>query len=251
MAFVSSNNFGSTNEAVNTAHGVSAASTQVSAANSTNVDNLSDDVIYAFFSSQPNNPQLTNEDLQHLHLYDLEEMDLRWQIAILIFQGGRAFSATTATRGDTLPESTELQGTKTTGIGKAQEESDQAVEGPTNYALMAYSSSSSDSENASKSLDKLIDNQIVDNYKKGLSYNAVLPPYTGNFMPPTPNLSFTGLEELTSKPIVIKPVVENSEAKASEAKPKVVRKNNGAPTIEDWVFDSDGRKMLLAKIERN
>ncbi|GKA76718.1 hypothetical protein Tco_0783179 [Tanacetum coccineum] len=56
MAFVSSNNFGSTNKAVNTAHRVSAVSTQVSAVNSTNVDNLSDAVICAFFSSQPNNP---------------------------------------------------------------------------------------------------------------------------------------------------------------------------------------------------
>ncbi|GKE19200.1 hypothetical protein Tco_1426777, partial [Tanacetum coccineum] len=39
-------------------------------------------------------------------------------------------------------------------------------------------------------------------------------------MPPKPDLSFTGLEEFTSEPIVIKHVVENSEAKASEAKPK-------------------------------
>ncbi|GKA13786.1 hypothetical protein Tco_0693432 [Tanacetum coccineum] len=41
MAFVSSsnNNTSSTNEAVNTAHGVSTASTQVNAANSTNIDN--------------------------------------------------------------------------------------------------------------------------------------------------------------------------------------------------------------------
>ncbi|GJR25883.1 hypothetical protein Tco_1102115 [Tanacetum coccineum] len=44
MAFVSSsnNNTSSTNEAVNTAHGVSTASTQVNAVNSTNIDNLSD-----------------------------------------------------------------------------------------------------------------------------------------------------------------------------------------------------------------
>ncbi|GKB79237.1 hypothetical protein Tco_0946132, partial [Tanacetum coccineum] len=79
MAFVSSNNSGSTNEVVNTTHGVSAVSTQVSAFNSTNVDNLSDAVICAFFSSQPNNPQLANEDLQQLHPDDLEEMDLRWE----------------------------------------------------------------------------------------------------------------------------------------------------------------------------
>ncbi|GJV51321.1 ribonuclease H-like domain-containing protein, partial [Tanacetum coccineum] len=43
-------------------------------------------------------------------------------------------------------------------------------------------------EHASKSLKKLIECQIVDNCKKGLgyeNYNAVPPPYTGNFMPPT------------------------------------------------------------------
>ncbi|GJU75995.1 reverse transcriptase domain-containing protein [Tanacetum coccineum] len=44
MAFVSSsnNNTSSTNEAFNNAHGVSTASTQVNAANFTNIDNLSD-----------------------------------------------------------------------------------------------------------------------------------------------------------------------------------------------------------------
>ncbi|GKG07182.1 hypothetical protein Tco_0330151 [Tanacetum coccineum] len=61
----------------------------------------------------------------------------------------------------------------------------------------------------------------------------------GNFMSPKPDMSFYGLEEFTSEPIVIKPIVENSETKASEAKPKVVRKNNGAPIIEDWVSDSE------------
>ncbi|GKA10393.1 putative ribonuclease H-like domain-containing protein [Tanacetum coccineum] len=46
-------------------------------------------------------------------------------------------------------------------------------------------------------------------------------------------------EEFTNEPVVIKHVVENSEAKASEAKPKAVRKNNGALIIEDWVSDSE------------
>ncbi|GJV03314.1 hypothetical protein Tco_1336883 [Tanacetum coccineum] len=60
----------------------------------------------------------------------------------------------------------------------------------------------------------------------------------GNFMPPKPDLSFSSLEEFTSESIVIKLVVENSKAKASEAKPKAVRKNNGAPIIKDWVSDN-------------
>ncbi|GJY56693.1 putative ribonuclease H-like domain-containing protein [Tanacetum coccineum] len=66
-----------------------------------------------------------------------------------------------------------------------------------------------------------------------LVVNIVPPPLIGNSMPPKPDLSFTGLEEFANEPIVIKHVVEKSEAKASEAKPKVVRKNNGAPIIKD------------------
>ncbi|GJY47654.1 putative ribonuclease H-like domain-containing protein [Tanacetum coccineum] len=63
-------------------------------------------------------------------------------------------------------------------------------------------------------------------------------------MPPKPDLSFSVLEEfvnepIVSEPIVKKPIVESSEAKDSEAKPKIVRKNNGAPLIEDWVSDSE------------
>ncbi|GKB96971.1 hypothetical protein Tco_0983108 [Tanacetum coccineum] len=91
---------------------------------------------------------------------------------------------------------------------------------------------------------------IVDKFKAGLGYNAIPPPYTGNFMPPKLDLSFSGLEEFTSEPIVIKPVVENSEAKANEAKPKAVRKNNGAPIIKDCVSDSEEDDVPQAKIEK-
>ncbi|GKA82338.1 ribonuclease H-like domain-containing protein [Tanacetum coccineum] len=77
-------------------------------------------------------------------------------------------------------------------------------------------------ENSSNSLSKLIDCQIVDKCKT----------------------------EFTSKRIVIKPVVENSEAKACEAKPKAVRKNNGAPIIKDWVSDSEEENVSQTKIEK-
>ncbi|GKF90883.1 ribonuclease H-like domain-containing protein, partial [Tanacetum coccineum] len=36
--------------------------------------------------SQPNSPQLDNEDLQQIHPDDLEEIDLRWQMAMLIMR---------------------------------------------------------------------------------------------------------------------------------------------------------------------
>nr|GEV08683.1 uncharacterized mitochondrial protein AtMg00810-like [Tanacetum cinerariifolium] len=70
-------------ENVNTAHGVTTASTQATAVNLTTIDNLSDAIICSFFSSQPNSSQLDNEDLQQIHPDDLEEIDLRWQMAML------------------------------------------------------------------------------------------------------------------------------------------------------------------------
>ncbi|GJZ97262.1 ribonuclease H-like domain-containing protein [Tanacetum coccineum] len=295
---------------------------------------------------QPNSPQLDNEDLQQINPDDLEEMDLRWQMAMLTIRARRFLKNTR--------RKFSVNGTETIGFDKSKVEcynchkrghfarecralrnqenrnkentrrvvpveittsnalvscdgsgydwSDQAEEGPTNFALMAYSSTSSNSEvstdsncsssclenvkilkeqneqllkdlrtsklnaiayktelrrklelaqkqkdeiqltvenfkNSSKSLSKLIDYQIVDKCKTGLGYNAVPPPYTGNFMPPKPDLSFSGLEEfvnepIVSKPTVKKPVVETSEAKASADKPKVVRKNFGPPLIE-------------------
>ncbi|GJZ15117.1 putative reverse transcriptase domain-containing protein [Tanacetum coccineum] len=78
VAFVSSNSTSSTIGAVNNAHGATTTSTQATAVNSTTIDNLSDAVICAFFASQPNSPQLDNEDLQQIHPGDLEEMDLRF-----------------------------------------------------------------------------------------------------------------------------------------------------------------------------
>ncbi|GJT66390.1 hypothetical protein Tco_1017870 [Tanacetum coccineum] len=109
--------------------------------------------------------------------------------------------------------------------------------------------------NSSKNLSKLLDCQIVDKCKTGLGYNTVPPSYTGNYMPPKHDLSFSGLEEFVNEPIVSKPtvkmpVVETSEAKASADKPKAVKKNNGAPIIKDWVSDSEGEDVPQAKFQK-
>ncbi|GJW16339.1 ribonuclease H-like domain-containing protein [Tanacetum coccineum] len=106
MAFVSSPS--STNE-VNTAYGVSTANTQVSPAStaSTQVStaNLSDDTVYAFLASQPNGSQLVYEDLEQIHEDDIEEMDLKWQLALLSMRTRRFFHKTgrkiTINRSDT------------------------------------------------------------------------------------------------------------------------------------------------------
>ncbi|GKA12383.1 putative ribonuclease H-like domain-containing protein [Tanacetum coccineum] len=115
-AFVSSsnNNTSRTKEAVNTAHEVSTASTQVNAANSTNIDNLSDAVICELFASQPNSPQLVHEDLQQIYPDDMEEMDLRWQMAMLTMRA-RIFLKNTRKK-------LTVNGNKTIGFDKSKVE---------------------------------------------------------------------------------------------------------------------------------
>ncbi|GJR42002.1 ribonuclease H-like domain-containing protein [Tanacetum coccineum] len=190
VAFVSSNSTNSTNGAVNTALGATTASTQATTVNSTTIDNLSDAVIYAFFASQPNSLQLDNEDLQQIHPDDLEEMDLRWQMAMLTMRArrflkntGRKFyvNGTETIRFDkskvecynchkrghfarkcraprnqenrnrentrrVVPVETTTSNALVSCDGSGYDWSDQAEEGPTNFALMAYSSTSSNSE---------------------------------------------------------------------------------------------------------
>ncbi|GJX20705.1 putative ribonuclease H-like domain-containing protein [Tanacetum coccineum] len=63
VAFVSSENTRSTNEAVNTAHDVSTARSHGQVSSST----YADDVMFSFFANQSNNPQLDNEDLENLN----------------------------------------------------------------------------------------------------------------------------------------------------------------------------------------
>nr|GEY14260.1 hypothetical protein [Tanacetum cinerariifolium] len=166
IAFVSSNSTSSINGTVNTAHGVTTTSTQAIVVNSTTIDNLSDAVICAFFANQPNSPQLNNQDLQQIHPDDLEEMDIRWQMAMLTIRArrflkntGRKFSLNgNVTIGfDKSKHKESIRRTVTVqtpasaalvscdGLG-GYDWSDQAEEGPTKFALMAYSYTSSNSE---------------------------------------------------------------------------------------------------------
>nr|GEU77839.1 hypothetical protein [Tanacetum cinerariifolium] len=102
------------------------ASNLVNAPFSTNIDNLSDAVICAFLASQPNSPRLEHEDLEQIHLDDMEEMDLRWKTAMLTMRARRSVPVET-------PDSTALVSCDDLG---GYDWSDQAKEGP-NYALMA------------------------------------------------------------------------------------------------------------------
>nr|GFA93754.1 hypothetical protein [Tanacetum cinerariifolium] len=158
-----------TNGVVNTAYGVTTASTQATAINSTIINNLSDAVIYSFFASQPNSPQFNNESLQQIHPDDLEEMDLRWHMAMLTMRERRFLKNTgrkvSMNGNETIRASRNLENRNRERTRRSvpvetpvsstlvscnrlggYDWSDQAEEGPTNFALMAYSSTSSNSQ---------------------------------------------------------------------------------------------------------
>nr|GFA47310.1 hypothetical protein [Tanacetum cinerariifolium] len=224
-------------QAVNTAHRVSTASTQVNAAYSTNIDNLSDVVIYAFFASQPNSPQLVHEDLQQIHPYDMEEMDLKYQMAMLTMRARRFLK--------NIEKKLTINGDETIGETAIRElrKKLEIVQKKDGIQLNVDKF-----KHASKSVNKLIECQIVNNCKKGLgyeNYNAVPPTYTRKFMPSTPDLSFTGLDEFVNEP-----VVENCKAMFSEGEPKVVRKYDDAPSIKELVLDDEEEDVSQLKIKK-
>nr|GEX92560.1 ribonuclease H-like domain-containing protein [Tanacetum cinerariifolium] len=59
-----------------------------------NIDSLSNAVIFSFFSNQSTSPQIDNEDLKQIDVDDLEEMDLRWQMAMLTMRARRFLQKT-------------------------------------------------------------------------------------------------------------------------------------------------------------
>ncbi|GJV63247.1 ribonuclease H-like domain-containing protein [Tanacetum coccineum] len=93
MAFVSSpsstNDLKTANVQIKTvSSSVSTDSTQDSTAN------LSDARVYSFLANQPNGSQLVHEDLEQIHEDDLEEMDLKWQLALLSMRARRYYQRT-------------------------------------------------------------------------------------------------------------------------------------------------------------
>ncbi|GJX51442.1 hypothetical protein Tco_0278287 [Tanacetum coccineum] len=79
-AFVSSESTSSTND-VSIAYGVSTSYGYNSQRE--NSSSYTDELMYSLFANQSSSPQLDHEDLEQLDKFDLEEMDLKWQVAMI------------------------------------------------------------------------------------------------------------------------------------------------------------------------
>ncbi|GJX74076.1 hypothetical protein Tco_0312671 [Tanacetum coccineum] len=87
--------FPSSTNTINTVNtGVSTGNTKVNTASTeTSTASFSDATVYAFLSTQPQGSQLVHEDLEQLH-DDLEEMDLKWNMALLSMRARKFYQRT-------------------------------------------------------------------------------------------------------------------------------------------------------------
>ncbi|GJY52459.1 hypothetical protein Tco_0443306 [Tanacetum coccineum] len=89
MGTSSTNNINTANPEVSTGNTkVNTASTETSTAS------FSDATVYAFLSTQPQGSQLVHEDLEQIHDDDLEEMDLKWNMALLSMRARKFYQRT-------------------------------------------------------------------------------------------------------------------------------------------------------------
>nr|GEU60174.1 putative ribonuclease H-like domain-containing protein [Tanacetum cinerariifolium] len=272
IAFVSSQNTDSTNELVSAVDSVSAASAKIHVSTLPNVDTLS-------------NAQIDADDL--------EEIDLKWQMAMLTMRARKFLQRTRKNLG--ANESTSIgfdmskvecynyhkkghfdrecrspKDTRRNGAAEPQRRnvlvetstsnalvsqcdgvssydwSVQEEKEPTNYALMAFTSSSSSSSD-----NELRDNALVvlrqkfekadqerddlklklEKYQSEDGYHAVPPPYIGTFMPPKPDSVFR------NAPTVNETVHTAFNVELSPTKPEKDLSSThrpSAPIIEDW-----------------
>ncbi|GJY34434.1 hypothetical protein Tco_0418903 [Tanacetum coccineum] len=314
VAFVSSKNTSSNNEAVNTAHEVSTASSQGQASSST----YADDVMFSFFANQ--SMKIWSKFIMMIlkrWISNGRKGHFARECRAPRNQGNRNEDASRRIVPERLLQMPWLF---RLGIG-GYDWSYQAEEGPTNFALMAHLSSRSSSleslearivihqkneavyeddiaflkydvkvrdnsiselknqlaealrenydlklklekfETSSMKLTKLINiferasdnsvneieeenNQVNDRFKKVEGYHAVPPPYTGNYMPSRPDLSFAGLDDFVYKTnkwlsdsdddCVVRPSFEQN--KPSYAKINFVKSDTRKSVIEQHTY---------------
>ncbi|GJX70580.1 ribonuclease H-like domain-containing protein [Tanacetum coccineum] len=301
VAFVSSNSTNNnTNEADNTTYGVSAAHTQ---SNPTSGDNLK---------------QIDPDDLEEMDLqWEMAMLTIRAKRFIkrtgrkldvngqrvrfdrskvecyICHKNGHFARECRALRNQ---ENKERENSKRTvtmetptenalvaqdGIGGYDWSYQAEEEHPTNFALMAYtssgSSSNSDSEfktglgynAASPTVEsfvnsfEMLENKEYNKSKSDKGYHAFPPPYTGNFIPFKPDLMFMdkiveseNMDVITIvTPSNVKKVESNHESanvknNGDAVEPKTVWKNSFRPPVtEDWNSDDDSEVEIIPNVK--
>nr|GFA11810.1 ribonuclease H-like domain-containing protein [Tanacetum cinerariifolium] len=210
-------------------------------------------VIYSFFASQ--STQFDNEDLKHIDVVDLEEMNLRWKGHFAREckspKDPRRLDAAEPQR-RTIPVETSTSNALVSQYDgtRSYDWSYQAEEEPVNFVFMAFSSnSSSDNEVFTKAMfdyenyyslesdcESWQPRNLYDRFQPSGGYHAVPPLYTCTFMPPKPDLVFhTAPTAVETDHLAFN--VQLSPTKPEHNLSHTTRPSS--PIIEDWVSDSE------------
>nr|GEU70406.1 hypothetical protein [Tanacetum cinerariifolium] len=217
IAFVFSSNTDSTTESVSAAASVSAVNAKLHVFSLPNVDSLSNAMIYSFFASQSSSPQLDNDDLKQIDADDHEEMDLKWQMAMLtmrarrdILQGSvgllriqegmvrdnalvnlRQTLEKVEQERDDLKLKLEKFQTSSKNLTKLLASQTNAKTGlGHNSQVFTRAMFDCDDYLSSESDESWPHSSLYNRFQSSDGYHTVPPPYTGTFMPPKPDLVF-------------------------------------------------------------
>ncbi|GJS52120.1 ribonuclease H-like domain-containing protein [Tanacetum coccineum] len=234
VAFVSSDNSSSTNETVNTAHSVSVASSKDQASTASYID-----------------------------AGDLVEMDLKWQMAMLTMRVKRFIKKT--------GRKMDLNDKETVGFDRTNVEcynchrrghfareckaprnqGNKNIDAPRRNALVDTSTSNALVVQDGEDSEGWGDNPVNDRFKKVEGYHAVPPPYTRNYMPSRPDLSFAGLDDS-----IYKTKVNETKTSISKTSKDIIEKHKtirpSAPIIKEWDTDTktnnSNKKVITARV---
>nr|GEU53326.1 ribonuclease H-like domain-containing protein [Tanacetum cinerariifolium] len=211
----------------------------------------------------------SSSDQEQIDHDDLEEMDLKWQVAMLSMRVKRFYKKTgrklnfnskepvcfdktkvecfnchrrghfarecraPRNQGNINGDASQLSTKDKTSLGYV----DQLSESDSEVLPSVFDSRSSDGD----------DNQTNDMFKKDDVYHAVPPPLTGNYMPPLADLSFAGLNDS-----VYRPTANKTSASISKGEPSVIKTSNisvempkvdyvrtSGVIIKDWFSDDE------------
>ncbi|GKB99432.1 hypothetical protein Tco_0985569 [Tanacetum coccineum] len=213
LAFLSSKNTSSINE-VSTASGDFGVCTAcgISQVSSTP---CAQDVACSFFVQPTTSPQLKNEDFQQIDEDDLEELDLRWQVAMLTIRefikkkrSGRNSSGKKdlmVTMAGAMHQQMNLHH-REIKINNLNLELEKVVKEkkPLKLKIEKW-------EESSKNLDELLNSQMSARDK-----TVTLQPITGNFLTLRADISFAGLDEYAIRKKIIKSKTTDLNTKPSE-----------------------------------
>nr|GEX17273.1 ribonuclease H-like domain-containing protein [Tanacetum cinerariifolium] len=237
VAFLFIEDTNSINE-VNTANGVSTAAGHSSSGQAFSLS-YTDDLMFSFFASQSNSPQLDDEDLETPRNQGNRNGDARYRnrdnnkrTSYIAQEEATKFPLMAYTLGSdteldqTLKEKEDLKA-KLEQFEISSKNLNKLINSQVSVkdkTGLGYGDqlSKSDSEVLSSVFDSHLsdgdDNPTNDKFKKGDGYHAVPPSLTENYMPPLADLSFAGLDHS-----VYSPTANKASASISKGEPSVIK----------------------------